>query len=284
MAKRLGIFGYPLAHSLSPVLQQAAFDYHNIDAAYETWPVSSEQLCKEVDKLRGPDYLGANVTIPHKEAVLELLDDVTQTAASIGAVNTIVKRGSSLVGHNSDAYGFIKSLNEQADFDPQDKSVLLLGAGGAARAAAFSLAETGVVSLTISNRTVARAQALANAIDLPSANVTAISNDPSSVSKIASSVDLIVNATSVGMMHGGNEATSPLQLGNLTPNTIIYDMVYTPSKTPLLQAAGDTGATCVGGLWMLIYQGAAAFELWTERPAPVGLMYETAHKALADFR
>ena len=190
----------------------AAFDYHNIDAAYETWPVSSEQLCKEVDKLRGPDYLGANVTIPHKEAVLELLDDVTQTAASIGAVNTIVKRGSSLVGHNTDAYGFIKSLNEQADFDPQDKSVLLLGAGGAARAAAFSLAETGVVSLTISNRTVARAQALANAIDLPSANVTAISNDPSSVSKIASSVDLIVNATSVGMMHGGNEATSPLQL------------------------------------------------------------------------
>ena len=284
MAKRLGIFGYPLAHSLSPVLQQVAFNYHNIDATYEAWPVSSEKLGKEVDKLRGPEYLGANITIPYKEAVLELLDDVTVTAASIGAVNTIVKRGSSLVGHNTDGYGFIKSLNEQANFDPQDKSVLLLGAGGAARAAAFSLAESGVVSLTISNRTVSRAQALAEAIDLPSANIKAISNDPSSLSNITNSVDLIVNATSVGMVNGGAETFSPLQLDNLTSNTTVYDMVYTPSETPLLQAAFDTGATCVGGLWMLIYQGAAAFELWTERPAPVGLMYSTARKALADFR
>ena len=141
MAKHLGIIGYPLAHSISPAFQQAALDHYGLPARYASWPTPPEGLSDRVNELRGEEYLGANVTIPHKERVRQMLDGVDSWARVVGAVNTIVMKGGELIGHNTDAYGFVRSLKEKAGFEPEDRSVLLLGAGGAARAAAFGLAE-----------------------------------------------------------------------------------------------------------------------------------------------
>ena len=161
MVKIVGIFGYPLDHSISPAFQQAAFDHYGLPIRYYAWPTPVDRLGVEVNKLRGEDYLGANVTVPHKERVGGFLDEIDPWARSVGAVNTIVRERGRLLGHNTDSHGFMRSLKEKADFDPRGKKVLLLGAGGAARAAAFALAEEDVTSLTIANRTVERARSLA---------------------------------------------------------------------------------------------------------------------------
>ena len=164
MTQLAGIFGYPLSHSLSPAFQQAAFNHHGLDVRYLAWETPPEGLADEVAKLRSGDFIGANVTIPHKESVIALLDEVDPLAQSIGAVNTIVKSSGRLVGHNTDAHGFMRELKEDGGFEPTGKRVLLLGAGGAARAAAFALCREGVASITIANRNVSRAEALANAL------------------------------------------------------------------------------------------------------------------------
>ena len=163
-AQSLGIFGYPLAHALSPVIQQAALDHHGIPVRYHAWPVPPSELAGRIAGLRQAEYLGANVTIPHKEAVLPMLDELDPSAAEVGAVNTIVKHDGLLHGHNTDVTGFMTSLKETGGFDAVGKRVLVLGAGGAARAAVFGLANDDVGMLAIANRTVERAQALAGEV------------------------------------------------------------------------------------------------------------------------
>ena len=130
MTKKLGVIGYPLSHTLSPVFQQAALDYHAIPVTYSAWPTTPESLRETVNRLRGEEYMGFNITIPHKEQLLDLVDDVNDMARNVGAVNTVVNRNRALTGYNTDTYGFVRSLKEKADFDPRGKSVLLLGAGG----------------------------------------------------------------------------------------------------------------------------------------------------------
>ena len=275
MAKQLGVIGYPLSHTLSPIFQQAALDYHAIPATYSAWPTPPECLDGAVESFRGTEYLGFNITIPHKQRLLELVDEVDDMARDIGAVNTVVNREGMLTGHNTDAYGFVKSLTEKAGFEPKGKAVLLLGAGGAARAAAYALAAEGVEALTIANRTIARAEALAEDVapHLRAVNAVALENAPHQV-------DLIVNSTSVGMASGDGAGQSPLQGGSIRQGTLVYDMVYTPALTPLLQSARRADAPVLGGLWMLIYQGAASFELWTGKQAPTDVMYRAAQQAL----
>jgi shikimate dehydrogenase len=280
MTQYVKLFAYPAGHSISPAFQQAALDYHGLDARYEAVSTAPDSLGDAVGMLRGRDYLGANVTIPHKEAVRRHLDALDPWAETLGAVNTIVKQGDQLVGHNTDAYGLLRTLKEQADFQPQGKSVLLLGAGGAARAAAFGLCREEISSLTIANRTLNRAMALVAALSQEGPALSAVSLASGDIAKALAEADLVVNSTSVGMNHGGAAGELPIDIEQLRPGTVVFDMVYTPLDTPLVEGARSAGAIGVSGLWMLIHQGAAAFELWTGRDAPVDVMYEAGRSAL----
>ena len=281
MARKLGIFGYPIGHSLSPVFQQAALDHYEIDARYEAWETSPADLGAAVARLRGCEYLGANVTVPHKVEVMAHLDEVDELARLIGAVNTIVKHGERLIGHNTDAGGFVESLRRAGGFDPKGRRALLLGAGGAARAAAFALARGGASELVIANRTLERATALAAELGGAGRGVSAIRlADAASLREAADGADLVVNSTTVGMRHTPEQDTSPVPDGVLGSGSVVYDMVYNPARTPLLAQAELAGATAVGGLSMLIHQGAAAFELWTGKRAPLQVMFDAAERAM----
>ena len=278
---RVGIFGYPLGHSISPAFQQAAFDHLGLDARYEAWETPPAELAKAVSCLRQDGYLGANVTVPHKLAVLDHLDELDPWAEAIGAVNTIVNQDGRLVGFNTDAYGFVESLRREARFEARGKKIVLIGAGGAARAAAFGLAREGVSSLIIANRTPARAEALAAGLRDSVAEVAAMDLASSSLGERIASADLIVNATSVGMQGGPAEGRSPVAEGLIQPNCVVHDMVYNPEATPLLKMAKGAGAQIVGGLPMLVLQGAAAFERWTGKDAPIDVMFSAARRALS---
>lgn len=281
VTKYLGILGYPLGHSLSPVFQQAALDHYGLDVTYQAWPVEPGALAEAVARLRGGDYLGANVTVPHKEAVIPLLEALEPTAAKIGAVNTVVKRDGKLEGHNTDARGFLEALRREMGFTPAGKLAVVLGAGGAARAVGFALLEAGVQRLTIANRTPERAERLA-------ANLARLTQDKQRVLAVAwgklpaelAGCHLLVNCTSMGLKHSPAEKESPVTAELINKECLVYDLVYNPAQTPLLKEAEKAGARTLGGLAMLVFQGAASFELWTGKEAPVDIMFEAATKAL----
>lgn len=275
-----GIFGYPIGHSISPAMHNAAFRHSGIDAVYSAWETRPDNLVAGVAALRGDNYLGANVTVPHKQAVMEYLDEIDDLAARIGAVNTIVNRDGRLIGSNTDALGFINSLRSEAGVSADGLNVALIGAGGAARAAAYALADEGAGSLAIANRTVERAESLSAEIRRAGVQTAAFGiADPDFLSACQRS-NLIVNSTSVGMLHGPAEGRSPIPASAIPPGCVVYDMVYNPPKTPLLADAEEAGAKAVGGLPMLVYQGAAAWTRWTGREAPVKAMFDAAKEAL----
>ena len=280
MTLQAGIFGYPIRHSISPPMHQAAFDHAGVDASYEAWETHPDDLAEGVHRLRDDRYLGANVTVPHKQAVMEYLDEIDDLASRIGAVNTIVNSGGRLLGTNTDAEGFITSLREQGRIEPAGLSVVLIGSGGAARAAAHALAVTGIGSLTIANRTLERAKALVAEIRAQGTDAHAIGLQDAEVGSTCARADLIVNSTSVGMLHGPAEDASPVPQGAIGSRSVVYDMVYNPPDTPLLKYAEEAGARAVGGLPMLVYQGAAAWSRWTGKDAPVDVMFRAARTAL----
>ncbi len=279
MTQRIGIIGYPLGHSLSPRFQQAALDHLGLDVRYEAWETPPASLAQRIASLRAADILGANVTVPHKEAVLPLLDALDDEAALMGAVNTIVHRDGRLVGHNTDGVGFLAAL-DSVGFDPQGAGALLLGAGGAARAVAFALARHGANPLYIANRTLDRAQRLADEVNAVAPVAHALSLTEGALEEVAGAYVLLVNCTSVGMRHTPTEDASPFPSGLLRRRLLVYDLVYNPPETRLLRDAKAAGARPVGGLGMLVHQGAAAFELWTGRPAPLEVMFRAAEEGL----
>ena len=284
MASLVGLIGYPLGHTISPAFQQAAFDHHSLPVKYHAWPTHPDLLEKKVHSLRGGEYLGANVTVPHKERVAGLVDRLDAAAAAIGAVNTVVRENGSLAGYNTDAYGFATSLRVTGGFDPRGKRAVILGAGGAARAAVFALAEEGVRSLVIANRTLERAESLAASVGGTVCEVAAVPLGGAGLERAAADADLIVNSTSVGMQGGDAGSVSPLRAQLIPASALVYDMVYNPAQTPLLEEAAEAGAACLGGLSMLVYQGAGAFERWTGLDAPVQVMFEAAEEALERMR
>lgn len=281
MTKFVGLIGYKLKHSISPQFQQVAFDYLGLDIRYEVWETAKDELPNVVEGVRDASRLGANVTIPHKEAVLPLLDKVDQLARRIGAVNTIVKKDGKLVGYNTDANGFIRALEEDGGFVPKGKRAVLIGAGGAARAAGFALVGAGVKSLVILNRTQDRGEALAWDLKISDTKVIALRWKDGRTLTALAECDLLVNCTSVGLKDSASEGRSPLGIGLIPKRALVYDVVYNPIETPLITAAKRAGARTLGGLPMLVYQGAASFELWTGKSAPIDIMMRVAKRALA---
>ncbi len=253
-------------------------DYCKVDARYLVWATPPDEVPQRVRSLREANVLGANVTVPHKEAVIPYLDSLSDLARRIGAVNTIVNQGGRLEGHNTDVAGFMRALREDAAFETRGKRALLLGAGGAAKAAAFGLADAGVASLTIANRTVGRAQELVTAIG-GGAQAKALALSERALAADGP-WDLVVNTTTLGMAHSEGEHDSPIPESLIPRGALVYDIVYNPEVTPLLRAAQERGARTLGGLPMLVYQGAEAFRLWTGLDAPVDVMLAAARKAL----
>jgi len=277
----VGLIGDPVAQSYSPRFQQAAFDALGIPARYELWQTSADALSARVASLLAPACLGANITIPYKEAVMPLVDLIDPLAARIGAVNTIVHRDDYLYGYNTDAPGLLQALVEQGvggqrggkgedeGVTLEGYSAILLGAGGAARGAAFALVGAGVERLVIVNRNLERAQRLARDIQQTSECPVFSLSDLEFLIPHAHS--LIVNATAPGM----HEDTSPLPanvLARFDADTFVFDMVYHPAETKLLCQARILGFRAVNGLPMLLHQGALAFTLWTGQPAPLEVM------------
>ena len=285
MTLHLGILGYPLRHSASPAFQQAALDHLGLDARYERWEVAPERLAERVGQLRGPDLLGFSVTVPHKETVMPLLDAVDDAARAIGAVNTVVSRDGRLEGANTDLEGFLRALREDGAYAPRGGRALVLGAGGAARAVAYALLVEGAASVAIANRSPERARILAEELGARfPARVQAFHLDAEALAPLLgadASVDLLVNCTSLGMAHGPDPDASPVPAGLIPGTALVYDLVYNPQETPLLAAARRAGARTLGGLPMLVYQGAAAFRMWTGREAPIDVMMKAASAALA---
>ena len=280
MNKYLGILGFPLSHSISPFIQQAALDHYSLSIQYKTWPTTSEYLESRINILRQEKFVGANVTIPHKESVMRCLDVIDGLAQRVGAVNTIVKDDGRLVGYNTDVHGFLTCLMNDVNFQVSGSSVLILGAGGAARAAAFGLVDQDVGSLVIANRSLGRAQSLVRQLSPDVLNIKSVSIEDDILNSIVPKVDLIVNATPVGMGKGPMAGISPIKSKFISSDTLVYDMTYNPVKTPLLIEASLVGAVTVGGLSMLVHQGAAGFELWTGRKAPIDLMKRAAENVM----
>jgi len=280
MTKYVGLIGYPLGHSISPPMQQAAFDHYKLDLRYEVWETKPNEFDALNDKLRRPSTLGANVTVPYKETILPLIDMLDDLARQIGAVNTVVNTGGKLSGHNTDAAGFLRALRQEGGFEPKGKRVVMLGAGGVAKAAGFVLARAGVKSIAIADVVTERAQGLSASLKSLGVEALVLASGKESLKAALADCDLIVNCTPVGMKHSPTEGQSPLEANLIPKKALVYDVVYNPIETPLLLAAKSVGARTLGGLAMLVYQGAAAFELWTGRKAPIDIMFEAAKGAL----
>jgi shikimate dehydrogenase len=272
--KYAGLIGYPVAHSLSPQMQEAGFHALGLDARYTLWETPASQLEARVQSLRALEMYGANVTIPHKEAVLPWLDEIDPQAQRIGAVNTIVNRAGRLVGYNTDAPGFLRALQEQGGpaFTLRGRRAVLLGGGGAARGAAVALLESQVDLLSILGRSEERLVPLVAHLRQQNAHhpVQGLLLDSVEARRALSEADVVVNTTSVGLKPGDDTLLIEVEL--LPTSALIMDMIFNPPQTPLLRAAAEHGCSTLNGLSMLLYQGTLALELWTGQPAPEEVM------------
>ena len=274
-----GIIGDPIEHTMSPAMHNAMYKAMGLDFVYVSFPVASAELGQAIAGMKALNIRGLNVTIPHKVAVIPFLDRLDVLADRIGAVNTIVNDKGALTGFNTDAMGFLKALVER-DIEPTGKKVLLLGAGGAARAIGFILAEERA-HLTILNRKqeLSWAKDLADCLSQNYAvKVSAGELNRKNLREAIASADILVNATSVGM--SPNVSQSPVPADLLCSNLVVFDIVYNPYQTQLLREAKEAGAQTISGLEMLVWQGALAFEKFTGKQAPVELMREAALKVL----
>jgi shikimate dehydrogenase len=267
----LGIIGSPVDHSLSPVMQNAAIEALGIDYVYVPFPVAPDRLASAIEGLRRLGVWGFNVTIPHKTAVIPFLDRVSPEAEQCGAVNTVCREGNLFVGYNTDGIGLMKSLREDLGFKPHGSTVLLLGAGGAARGAVYALCGSGVARIIVANRTRERGVSLVGMFEpcFPGVRLSVSSLDADELAGHLRDADLLVNTTSIGM-NGTRFEGFPL--AHMGSGGMVYDMVYNPVETPLLATARGRGLAVANGAGMLAAQGEAAFTLWTGMEAPANVM------------
>ena len=270
----VGIFGYPVEHSSSPLMHNAAFLHLGLDYVYVPFAVRPDNLQNAVEALRALNIAGANVTIPHKETIIPFLDEVGREVSLIGAVNTVKVEEGQLKGFNTDARGFLESLREN-EIEPQCMRALVIGAGGASRAIVYALVKAGVSELTIANRTLARAEALASKLAAAFEGKSIKCVELSALVTEAEAADLIVNTTSVGMKTDDPPLFDPCVI---TSDHRVVDIIYNPAETPLLRQARLRGAVTVNGMGMLVNQGAVSFELWTGIAPPRPLMRQALEK------
>ena len=276
---RLGVFGDPVAHSLSPQLQNAALEACKIDTRYARFHIRTNELRSALRFLRGLDFIGINLTVPHKIAAFAQIDEADEFATHAGAVNTIRVREKKLVGSNTDGDGFLQAVRSEFSVDVRDLRIMLIGAGGGTgHAIAWQCALENCERLVLVNRTCEKAQALAEQLRPyfagprvlgPAARLETVTWDERALRAQLADIDLIVNATPLGM--NANDP-SPVPARLLAPHHMIFDCVYGPSKTSLLRAADEAGARGAKGLSMLLHQGALAFQIWFDREAPIDSM------------
>jgi len=271
----VGIFGYPVAHSRSPAMHNAAFRALKLDYQYLPFAIKPAGLAAAVQAIRALGMAGVNLTIPHKERVLPYLDELSAEARRIGAVNTVVNHRGRLIGHNTDGRGFLLALRAAWNMSMRGRDVCLLGAGGAARAVALALVDAGVEQLFIANRHLKRAEQLARAIRGRGTRVHVIPLSDRALQRAAADCDCLVNATSVGLRPGDPRLVSPAVV-RCFPS--VCDLIYQPVVTPLLRDAKAAGCRTMNGLGMLVHQGALSFELWTGRKAPIAVMERAAKR------
>lgn len=258
--KITGLFGYPVEHTLSPSMHNAAFEHMGLDYCYLPFLVHPDSLGQAVDAVRALNMSGVNITVPHKEAVIPLLDGVDEEAAFIGAVNTIVNSGGKLKGYNTDGRGFMRSLSE-ADIQVEDRQVLIVGAGGASRAISYYISEK-AKALFLYDIAPDRLNKLVSDIGKIRSNV-------SSLGKITDlgMFDVVINATPLGLKSGD---PLPFDIAALSTRSTVCDLIY--GKTRLIEEAGKKGCRTMDGMGMLLWQGVLAFELWTSAFPPVDVM------------
>ncbi|SEM30764.1 shikimate dehydrogenase [Mesobacillus persicus] len=257
MKKLFGVIGDPIAHSMSPVMHNDLFNHYGIDAAYVPLHVRKSNLEDAIKGFKAIGIDGFNVTIPHKTEIMNFLDEIDPLAEAIGAVNTVVNKEGTLIGYNTDGRGFVRGLTEELSSLP-DKKVMLIGAGGAARAIYFSMAEAGVQKMDICNRTTEKADLLKKACPFP---VNTSIFDIEGASKCIEDYDLLIQTTSIGMSPNVDER--PLEFNQLKIGCFASDIIYNPLETQFLKEAKSLGANIQNGIEMFVYQGALAFELWT---------------------
>ncbi|MEY2527139.1 MAG: shikimate dehydrogenase [Verrucomicrobiota bacterium] len=275
---RLGIMGDPVAHSLSPQMQNAALKHCKLDMQYAGFHIVPGELREALQLIRELDFVGVNLTVPHKIAALDFVDELDSEAKQIGAVNTVKIENGKSIGFNTDGVGFTRAIRGEFSVDLRDLRVMLLGAGGAARAIAMQCAQANCERLVIVNRTIEKAKQLVRELQPrlsgprvlgPVARLEAVPWDERALRFQLEHVDLVVNATTLGLKPND---PAPLSRELLAPHHMIYDTVYTRGRTPLLIAADEVGARGVNGLSMLLHQGASSFEIWFGREAPLDVM------------
>jgi shikimate dehydrogenase len=285
MHPRVALLGWPLAHSVSPAMHNAAFAALRLDWRYELMPTEPGCVAEAIARLRAEGYRGANVTVPHKQAVMLHLDNLTAAAQEIGAVNSLVERQGQWIGHNTDAGGFATALTH-AGFEILGCRAVVVGAGGGARAAVYGLLADGAENIVLLNRSLERAEALAYDLDCRDGGVNRVELRPlapDTLIEAARGADLLVNTTPLGMWPDVDASIWPEGVP-LPAHLAVFDLVYNPYETRLLQQARASGARPIGGLEMLVRQGALAFELWTGKHAPLAIMRESALAALRRHR
>jgi shikimate dehydrogenase len=277
MTKRVVLIGHPVAHSLSGAMQQAAFDQLGIDATYELWDRPPIELADSITELRGDEFLGANVTIPHKERVVPMVDRLTEEGQATGAVNTITREAKRLVGHNTDVAGFRVALDKLVGKAKMPRTAVVLGAGGGARAVVYGLITEGFQRVIVFNRHLHRAEGLVKHFGRTAAHMElrAMPWHESIIEAELAKARLLVNATSIGL----TSDESPVPAEVLQAELLVLDVIY--AKTRLLRDAAAAGCETLDGELMLLHQGAAAFTLWTGQPAPLELMQQKLAEARA---
>ncbi|OGP29424.1 MAG: shikimate dehydrogenase [Deltaproteobacteria bacterium GWB2_42_7] len=277
--KTLGIFGYPISHTLSPAMHNAVIKALGLDMVYLPFEVKPSNLKEAINGIKSLGIIGVNITIPHKESVIRFLDDISEEARLVGAVNTIVYKDRKLVGYNTDGSGYMASLKEELGFNPKSKRIIIIGAGGAARGILAALATQKPKSITVANRTLSRAVSLIKTFKgkFRDTRFEAIDLDNNMLKMSFNSVDLLINTTSVGMKQS---KALKIPLETLPKIAIVSDIIYNPLETLLLKKAKKIGLTTHGGLGMLVHQGARSFKLWTGMDAPMNVMRKAALKAL----
>jgi shikimate dehydrogenase len=275
---RLGVIGDPVAHSFSPQMQNAALKHCKIAMQFARFQISTDDLGEALTQVRVLDFVGVNLTVPHKIKALPLIDEIDPEAKRIGAVNVIKIEQGNLLGINTDGRGFSRAIREEFSVDLRDLRILVLGAGGAARAIAMQCAKENCERLVIANRTFEKAKQLADDLRKffagpkvlgPVARLQAIAWEESAFRFQIANIDLIVNVTPLGL---NRRDSSPIPSRLLAPHLMVFDTIYSERHTPFVSAALGAGARGANGLSMLLHQGALAFELWFEREAPIDAM------------